>query len=129
MFDYADLKLFHLACVIISISGFSLRGGLMLADSPLLWRRWVRTVPHIVDTGLLLSGIWMAVLLGQYPGTAGWLSAKLLALLVYIGLGFVALRLGRSKAIRVTALILALACFAYMVAVARSKDAWLGLLG
>lgn len=122
MIDYASLKLIHVACVILSISGFMLRGGLMLADSPLLSRRSVRIAPHLVDTLLLVSGLWMAVLIGQYPGTVGWLSAKLIALLVYIGLGVVALRGGKTKRVRVIALIGALATFAYMAAVAHSKQ-------
>jgi uncharacterized membrane protein SirB2 len=123
MFDYAHIKFFHIGCVTISISGFTLRGGLMLADSPLLWHRWVRTVPHIVDTALLVSGLWLATIIGQYPGTAGWLTAKLVALLLYIGLGFVALRLGRSKPVRIAALLGALTCFGYMIAVAVTKSA------
>lgn len=124
MFDYASLKLFHIACVIASIAGFSLRGALMLAGSSLLWRRWVRTVPHFVDTALLVSGLWLASLIGQYPGTAPWLTAKLLALLAYIGFGFVALRLGRTRRIRIAALLGAFACYGYMVGVALSKSPW-----
>ena len=80
MLEHADLKLVHLTCVIASISGFALRGGLMLAGSPLIWARWVRTVPHFVDTLLLGSGFWLAVNIQQFPGTVGWLTAKLVAL-------------------------------------------------
>jgi uncharacterized membrane protein SirB2 len=119
--DYTTLKVLHLGSVILSISGFTARGMLMLLDSPLIWNRWVRTLPHIVDTLLLLSGLWMAVLINQHPGSSGWLTAKLVALLAYIGLGFIALRLGRTKSIRVAAFIGALLCFAYMVLVAISK--------
>ena len=120
--DYTTLKALHLGSVILSISGFTARGMLMLLDSPLIWNRWVRSLPHIVDTLLLLSGLWMAVLINQYPGSSGWLTAKLVALLAYIGLGFIALRLGRTKRIRVAALIGALLCFAYMALVAVSKN-------
>lgn len=121
MFDYTTLKTTHIACVILSIVGFSLRGLLMLADSPMIWNRLVRTLPHIVDTLLLISGLWMAALIDQYPGTSGWLTAKLVALLAYIGLGFMALRLGKTKPIRVAAFFGALLCFGYIVLVALSK--------
>jgi len=121
MFDYTTLKTTHIACVVLSIGGFSLRGLLMLVNSPLIWKRVVRTLPHIVDTLLLVTGLWMAVLINQYPGTSAWLTTKLLALLAYIGLGFVALRLGRTKTIRVAAFAGALLCFAYMVLVALYK--------
>ncbi len=70
----------------------------MLADSALLQQRWMRTWPHFVDTLLLLSGLWMAINLQLHPGNSHWLGAKLLALLAYIALGFVALRLGRTQA-------------------------------
>lgn len=119
--DHLTLRIIHLTCVALSLVGFMLRGGLMLAGSQLIWNRWVRSLPHVVDTLLLGSGIWMAINLHQYPGTTPWLSAKLIALVIYIGLGFVALRKGRSKTIRVLALVAALATFAYIVAVAITR--------
>jgi len=120
--DYITLKALHLGSVALSISGFTVRGLLMLIDSPLIWNRWVRTLPHIVDTLLLVSGLWLAALINQYPGTSGWLTVKLVALFIYIGLGFVALRLGRTKNVRLAAFIGALLCFAYMAQVALSKS-------
>lgn len=122
--DYNTLKTIHLGSILLSITGFSLRGILMLSNSSLVWNRVVRTVPHIVDTVLLVTGIWLAVLIQQYPGSSPWLTAKLLALLAYIGLGFVALRLGRTKTIRVVAFFAALTCFAYMALVAVQKHPW-----
>lgn len=122
MIDHLTLKLVHQTMVVLSISGFLLRGGLMLGGSSLLRARWMRTWPHFIDTLLLVSGIWMAVNLHLNPVTSPWLGAKVLALLLYIGLGFVALRLGRTRRVRVLALIGALACFVYiaLVAVRRS---------
>jgi uncharacterized membrane protein SirB2 len=122
MMEHASLKLLHQGMVLLSASGFLLRGILMLGDSALLRRRWMRTWPHAIDTLLLVSGIWMAVNLHLEPGNSPWLTAKIVALLAYIGLGFVALRLGRNKRQRVIALIGALACFAYMVAVAVTRS-------
>lgn len=128
MLEHADLKLVHLTCVVASITGFSLRGGLMLAGSALIWNPWVRTLPHFVDTLLLVSGLWMAMNLQQYPGTAGWLTAKLVALVVYVVLGAVALRYGKTHHIRVWATAGALGTFGYMAAVAVYRDPWLGLI-
>lgn len=120
--DHCTLKLVHQACALLSISGFVLRGGLMMADSALLQRRWMRTWPHAIDTLLLASGLWMAIELHLHPGNSPWLSAKLVALLVYIGLGFVALRLGRTRRIRITALTGAIACFGYIGLVALTRS-------
>ncbi len=52
---------------------------------------------------LLSAAIWMTILLRQYPGTHAWLTAKLAALLVYIGLGMVAFKRGLTRRARITA--------------------------
>ena len=124
--EHATLKLLHQASALISLCGFVLRGGLMLIESPLLQRRWMRSWPHLIDTLLLVSGIWMAVNLQLHPGNSPWLAAKLIALLLYIGLGFFALRLGKTRRIRRVAFIAAIACFAYigLVALTRSALPW-----
>ena len=122
--DYSAIKQLHIACAALSGSLFLLRGIWMLRDSSMLQRRWVRVVPHVVDTLLLTSAILLVVFSGQYPFAQGWLTAKVLALLVYIVLGIVALRLGRSKALRGWAFIAALAVFAYIGSVAMTKHAF-----
>ena len=57
----------------------------------------MRSCPHVNDTLLLTSGFGLAVMLGQYPCVNGWLTAKLVALIVYIVLGTVALKRGKTK--------------------------------
>jgi uncharacterized membrane protein SirB2 len=98
------------------------RGVLMLADSPVLQARFVRIAPHVVDTVLLASALWLAWSLGQMPFLSGWTTAKLLALVAYIGLGTVALKRGRTKQLRVAAFAGALAVVAYIVSVAVTRD-------
>jgi len=120
--DYLLLKHFHMTCAAISGALFLLRGQWMLAGSALLARRWARTAPHLVDSLLLASAIGLAVWSHQYPGQMPWLSAKIAALVAYILLGAVALRYGRTKAVRATAYVAALAAFGYIVAVARTKN-------
>ena len=121
MIDHQLLKLVHLSCVVLSITGFTIRAALMLARSTLLRRRWVRTVPHLVDSLLFFSGLGLAYNLHQYPGTTPWLTAKLVALVLYVIFGAIALR-GRRLPQRLIALLLAYATFAYMVSVALSKN-------
>lgn len=122
--DYLLLKHVHVTAVTLSLGLFLLRGVWMLADSAQLQRRWVRIVPHLVDTVLLASAIGMLLVLQLNPFTQGWLSAKIVALLVYIGLGTVALKRGRTRPIRVAAWLAALATFGYIVAVAWYKHPW-----
>jgi uncharacterized membrane protein SirB2 len=119
--DYLAIKHLHMACAAASGALFALRGYWMLRAPARLQRRWVRVLPHLVDTMLLGSAVALAVLSGQYPGAQDWLSAKLAALVLYIVLGSVALKRGRTQAARAGALAAALAVFAYIVAVAVTK--------
>ena len=88
---YLALKHFHITCVVLSGAGFALRGAWALAGSPLARARLTRVLPHVVDSCLLLSAIALAWMAGQYPFVHGWLTAKIVGLLAYIGLGMVAL--------------------------------------
>jgi uncharacterized membrane protein SirB2 len=117
---YNLLKQLHLATIAASLALFVLRGFWMMASSPRLKARWVRIVPHVNDTLLLASGISLAVLIEQYPLVHGWLTAKLVALLLYIGLGTVALKRGKTRSQRIAAWGAALLVFGYMLAVARA---------
>lgn len=119
---YTTVKHLHLTTVILSFSLFFLRGLWMLADSPQLQRTWVKIVPHVIDTVLLASAITLTIMIQQYPFTNGWLTAKVLALLVYIGLGTVALKRGGGKRVRILAWLGALLVFGYIVAVALRHD-------
>lgn len=94
----------------------------MLRGSAMLQRRWVRLVPHVIDSLLLASAITLAVLLEISPLTAPWLMSKIVALLLYIVLGTVAIRRGQTREIRLTAWLAAQAVFAYIVAVALAHD-------
>jgi uncharacterized membrane protein SirB2 len=125
--DYLSVKYIHIGCAAVSASLFVLRGVWMLHASTLLQRRWVRIAPHVVDTLLLASAITLAVWSGQYPLAQGWLTAKLFALLGYIALGTIALKRGRTRAVRAAAFVAALILFAYIVAVAVTRHAlpWL----
>lgn len=119
---YIALKYLHLSCVVLSGAGFVLRGLWMMRNSPMLARRWVRVLPHVVDTALLASAIALAVALGQYPLVDGWLTAKLAGLIAYIVLGSIALKRGRTPKTRIWAFCGALLVLAYIVAVALTKS-------
>lgn len=119
---YTGLKHLHMLCAVLSIVGFTVRGVWMLRDSAMLQKKWVKIAPHIIDTILLVTAFSMAFMVSQYPFTADWLTAKLIALIAYIVLGMVALKRGKTKPVRAVAFVLALITFAYILGVARSKD-------
>jgi len=128
---YLIAKSIHVGCVVVSLAGFAARGALMLSGSGWLRARFVRVAPHVVDTLLLVSALWLCWLIGQYPFVQGWLTAKVLGLLAYIGFGTVALRRGRTLPVRVAALAAAVLSAAYVVSVAVTRDprgplVWLG---
>ncbi|MCP3999967.1 MAG: SirB2 family protein [Gammaproteobacteria bacterium] len=119
---YMVMKTIHLTTLIITISGFILRGFWMMRGSPLLQNKIVKTIPHYNDTILLISAVWTGALIGQYPFVNSWLTAKILGALAYIILGGIALTYGPSKQIRIGAFIGALCCFGYVVSVALTKN-------
>lgn len=121
---YTAVKHFHIACVILSGTGFFLRGVLMLLDSPLLQRRWIKVVPHVNDTALLAAALALTVLTDQYPFIDNWVTAKVFGLMAYIVLGSLALRAGKTKRARLAAWIAALMAFGYVVSVALTKSPW-----
>jgi len=116
---YTALKLLHMSSAALSVALFTLRGVWMIQASPRLQQRWVRVLPHVIDSLFLASGISLALLLRQYPLVHDWLTAKVFALVLYIILGSVALRPGRKRAVRIAAFVAALAVFAYIVGAAQ----------
>jgi uncharacterized membrane protein SirB2 len=121
------VKIVHMTSVVISLGGFTVRGFWSTRDSFQLQKKWVKIAPHINDTILLLSGITLAVQIGQYPFIDAWLTAKMLALLVYILLGMVVLRSVISKPVKTLALLSAIAVFVYIVLVAKTRNPLLSI--
>jgi uncharacterized membrane protein SirB2 len=111
-----------MSCAVISVSFFILRFIWMLRGSSMLQQRWVRIVPHVVDTILLASALTMVYWSGQIPFQQAWLGAKVIALLAYIILGSIALRRGKTLQSRALAFVAALLVFGYIVAVALSRQ-------
>jgi uncharacterized membrane protein SirB2 len=122
MNSYTLLKDVHVTAVATSLSLFVLRAIWRMRDSARLQERWVRVVPHIVDTVLLASAIGLAIMLENYPGTHAWLTAKVVGLIVYIVVGSIAIKRGRTPTVRMAAFAGALLVFGYIVAVAITKS-------
>lgn len=122
--SYLALKHMHLTAVAISLCFFFLRGIWMFIGSEQLKKKWVRILPHVVDTLLLASALGLAWTIQQYPFVDAWLTAKVLALLGYIFLGSIAIRYGKTRKVRTLAFIGALCCVAYILRVAITHQAW-----
>ena len=122
MSTYIFIKYIHIITALLSISGFLLRGLWMLQESPMLQRRPAKILPHVNDTLLLGSALVLMFMSAQYPFVLDWLTAKVLALLVYILLGMVALRWGRTRGVKLAAWLLALLTFGYILSVALTRS-------
>ena len=117
---YLALKHAHMTFALLSGIFFFVRGVWMLVDSPRLMQRWVKISPHIIDTILVGCAIALMIQIQQYPFVHHWLTAKVVALVLYILAGTVAIKRGKTKAVKAVAFGFALLCYVYMLTVAFS---------
>lgn len=119
---YSLIKIIHVSCVIVSLSGFALRGILKLLDSELMQHKLLRVLPHIVDTFLLASAIALVVMSGMYPWVVSWVGVKLIALIAYILAGSIFMRAQQNGRAQYVWFVVSLSMAGYIVAVALSKS-------
>ncbi|MFZ6848035.1 SirB2 family protein [Undibacterium sp. RuRC25W] len=120
--DYQTIKHIHITCAMLSGSLFFIRGCWTFAGSRMLEKRWVNIAPHLIDTLLLTTALIMVAWSQQYPFVTNWITAKISALFLYIMLGSLALKRGKTKNIKITTFIMALTIFFYIIAVAITKQ-------
>ncbi|MGL6265123.1 SirB2 family protein [Aeromonas jandaei] len=124
---YPMLKHLHMTLALVSLLLFAYRWSLALSGSARLQQKWLKILPHINDTFLLLLGVLLAVALQLSPGQQPWLLAKLIALVLYIGLGVMALK-RPARGQKLLAGLAALVVFGYMVGAAVTKSPWSWLM-
>jgi uncharacterized membrane protein SirB2 len=119
---YAALRAVHIGCVALSGTLFAARALSRLAGARWPLERPARVASWFIDTGLLAAGasLWAALQLD--PLQQAWLGTKLLLLVVYIGLGTMALRGARTPASRLVWTLAALGCFGFIASVALSRQ-------
>ena len=116
------IKLIHMTTAFISISLFLLRGFWVFRDSSMMNKKWVRILPHVNDTVLLITATLLALSVQQYPFVDGWLTAKFTALIIYIIFGMFALKRAKEMKNKVVFFVLALVTFSYIVGVALTRS-------
>lgn len=103
----------HIGCVVASVLLLVLRFARGLAgevpNAGVL--RWL---PMAVDTLLIVAALTLCVLIQQFPFQQAWLTAKLLALLAYMGFGHASA--GRDKSARTRVILFSLAILALIYA-------------
>lgn len=106
----------------ISISLFITRAIWVYRDSSMMNKKWVKIVPHVNDTILLITASILAISTHQYPFVDSWLTAKLSALFLYIVFGMFALKRANDMKNKIIFFVLALLTFSYIVGVALSRS-------
>ena len=122
--DYATIKHIHLGAVALSGIGFFVRGLASLRGAHWVQGRAAKTLPHIVDTVLLVSALGLAAMAHLNPANTPWVLAKIIGLVLYIALGVVALRPRLSTTVRASAWVGALLVLGWIASVAVSKTPW-----
>ena len=108
----------HIAFVIASVTLFVARGLGVLTGQAWPMRQVWRGVSVWVDVALLSAGSTLWYLLQFNPWHDHWLGAKLVLLLIYIGLGSYALKRAPTRAAKAAFFVAALGCVAFMASIA-----------
>ncbi|MFN7182848.1 MAG: SirB2 family protein [Thermomonas haemolytica] len=116
---YPQVKWTHVHAVMCSGSLFSLRGGASLLGAR--WpRHWLpKYASYIIDTILLTSATMLFSMLPAAMFANGWLSLKLVLVVVYIALGMLAMREKYGRGRRIVFYLAALGTFASIYGIAR----------
>ena len=120
---YALLKLIHLMCVVASGTLFALRFALLSRRPTEQLPKPLKVLPHVIDTALLGTAIGMLSLTGVNPFQVTWLTAKIIALIAYIGCGALCLRSSPGSRRQTVLFLISASVFFYIVGVALSKQA------
>ena len=125
---YPQIKSAHILAVALSGSLFALRGlGVLLG---MRWPLWapVRYLSYAIDTVLLTAALMRLTILPGAMFANGWLTVKLVLVVVYIVLGVFALKRGRTRGRKALFYLLALLAFLAVVGIARMHHPWGWLL-
>ena len=119
---YLQIRAVHIGSVIASGSLFFIRAtgrNLFGASWPMALP--LRILVYTVDTILLTAALMLMTIVQQYPFVDGWLTMKVVLLILYILIGWWAFR-ARRKLVRIASMVAALAIFAFIISVARAHD-------
>ena len=121
---YLQIRLAHVVCVSLSGGLFTLRGAMMAMGSPMA-RHWLlRWLSYAIDISLLTAALMLTSIIHQYPFVHGWLTAKVLLLLVYVVLGSLALGRAGTHRVRLCCLAAAILVFLFIISVALTHNPW-----
>ena len=120
---YLQIRLVHITAIIASGALFLFRGVMLNAFNA----QWTRILPMritswLIDTVLLAAAVLLTIAIGQYPFIDAWLTVKVVLVVIYIGLGAMALSPKQPRMVRSMFLVAAVAVFLFIVSIARAHD-------
>ena len=117
---YPQIKMFHIALVLLSGGLFALRGAGVLAG--MRWPHWlaVRWTSYAIDTSLLTAALMLLTVLPGAMFANCWLAAKLVLLVVYVALGVFAIKRARTRTMKAIYYVAALSTFGMVYTIARA---------
>ena len=117
---YPHIKWVHVAAVLASGALFMLRGLALHIGARWPMAAPLRYLSYTIDTVLLTTALMLTTILHQYPFVNGWLTVKVVLLVLYVLLGSYALKRGRTRAVRIACWLAALAVYGLIISVARA---------
>ncbi len=119
---YLEIRAVHIGAVVISGILMLLRGLARNAFKASWVMGWpVKSLSYTIDTVLLTAALMLTTIIQQFPFADGWLTMKVVLLVLYIVLGYSALR-GRNLKVRWASLAGAALFYGLIVTVARSHS-------
>lgn len=119
---YSQIKLAHVTAVIASGLLFMIRGSLVQGGVTWAMSAPMRYLSYGIDTVLLTAGLMLFTILPSAVFSNGWLSLKILLLVLYIILGTFALKRGRTARQRGVLFVIAVLVYGCMYLIARTHD-------
>ncbi len=118
---YPQIRMVHMLAVLASGALFLVRGMAVQLGAGWAMRAPLRYLSYSIDTALLVAALMLTAILHPYPFVHGWLTTKVVLLVIYIGLGTFALKRGRTARVRLITYSAALIVFAFMISVAIAR--------
>jgi uncharacterized membrane protein SirB2 len=118
---YVLIRQMHVVTAVLSVTLFTLRFLFLMGRSARLQKRWLKVLPHLNDSVLLVLATLLCVSIQQAPLITPWLTEKVSAVILYILAGMFALKWSKSRLNQIIWFIIAIIMFAYTANIAINK--------
>ncbi len=118
---YLLIRQLHILTATLSVTLFTSRFLLLIRSLAWQPKRWLKVIPHVNDTLLLIFAILLCIIIQQAPLITPWLTEKVVAVILYILAGMFALKWSKTRLGKIIWFIIAIFMFAYAANIAINK--------